>query len=322
MKLSIIIRCLNEEKHIGKLLAGILEQTVQEVEIIIVDSGSTDATLAIASRFPVEIIHIRPQDFSFGYALNVGCRAARGQILLFASAHVYPVYRDWLEKMLEPFEDEQVGLVYGKQEGNELTRYSEHQIFQKWFPDHSTWNQQHPFCNNANCAIRKSLWEEQPYDEQLTGLEDLDWAKKMQAKGWRIAYVAEAPIVHVHEEKWKSVFNRYRREAIALRLIMKHERFNFLNFLSLLTKNWWSDYRHAIHEGVFWRNLGSIFMFRLMQFWGTYRGYKQSYLLDNQVRERFYYPKGYLSTRKQNEADESERKIDYAHLENEKIGHG
>jgi len=319
MKVSIIIRCLNEEKHIGKLLTGILEQTVEEVEIIVVDSGSTDATLAIASRFPVKIIHIRPEDFSFGYALNIGCAAATSDILLFASAHVYPVYRDWLEKMLEPFQEEQVALVYGKQRGDERTRYSEHQIFEKWFPEQSTWNQQHPFCNNANCAIRKSLWEKYPYDEQLTGLEDLAWAKNIQEQGWRIAYAAEATIIHVHEESWKSVYNRYRREAIALRLIMKNESFNLLTFLTLLVKNVWSDYRHAWHDGVFSSNIFSIFLFRLMQFWGTYRGYKQSYLLDNQIRERFYYPKGYQKPTRSDTDDSDDRKIDYAHLEKEKL---
>ncbi len=319
MNISIIIRCLNEEKHIGKLLAGLLEQTVTATEIIVVDSGSTDATLGIANRFPVKILHIKPEDFSFGYALNVGCAAATGNILLFASAHVYPVYRDWLEKMLAPFEDERVALVYGQQRGNEQTRYAEHQIFEKWFPDQSTSNQQHPFCNNANCAIRKELWEQYPYDEQLTGLEDLAWAKNIQEQGWRIAYAAEATIIHVHEESWTSIYNRYRREAIALRLITKHERFNFLTFLNLLFKNVWSDYRHAWKDGVLSSTFFSIFLFRLMQFWGTYRGYKQSYLLDNQLRERFYYPKGYRKKAATNTMPADDRKIDYAHLEREQL---
>ena len=313
MKISIIIRCLNEEKYIGRLLAGILEQTYTDWEIIVVDSGSTDATLMIANQFPTKIIHIRPEDFSFGYALNVGCAAATGDILLFASAHVYPLYNDWLALMAEPFGDPKIALTYGQQRGNEVTRYSEHQIFAKWFPDESTRNQGHPFCNNANCAIRRDLWKEQPYDETLTGLEDLAWAKQIQEKGWRIAYQAGAAIVHIHEEKWKSVYNRYRREAIALRLIMKHETFNFLTFLKLLLSNWWADYRQAMHDGVLLRNIRSIFMFRLMQFWGTYRGYKQSYLLDNQVRERFYYPKGYIKTTSLKADDH--RRIDYSKMD-------
>ena len=313
MKVSIIIRCLNEEKHIGRLLAGILEQDHKLVEIIVVDSGSSDATLSIASRFPIRIIHIKPEEFSFGFALNKGCEAATGDILLFASAHVYPVFKDWLTQILAPFLDEKVALVYGKQQGDERTRFSEHQIFAKWFPDISVADQKHPFCNNANCAIRKSLWETYPYDETLTGLEDLAWAKQIQQEGWKIAYQADATIVHVHEEKWKNVYNRYRREAIALRLIMKHETFNFLTFLNLLIKNWWNDWKQAAHNGVFLREFGSIFMFRLMQFWGTYRGYKQSYLLDNAVRERFYYPKGYIQ-KNRNEQD-PDRRIDYQQLD-------
>lgn len=312
MKLSIIIRCFNEEKHIGRLLAGIMEQTVEDLEIIVVDSGSTDATVSIASNFPTKIVSIRPEDFSFGYALNLGCDAATGDILLFASAHVYPVYQDWLELMIKAFEDERVALVYGKQRGDHSNKYSEHQIFAKWFPEQSTADQPHPFCNNANCAIRRSLWEQYPYDETLTGLEDLAWAKNIQEKGWRIAYQAEATIIHVHEEAWKNVFNRYRREAIALRLIMKKETFSFPVFLSLLWKNCLHDWRQALHDGVFLKEFRSIFMFRLMQFWGTYRGYKQSYLMDNEVRERFYYPKDFVG--KKEEKGKGRQRIDYSKI--------
>lgn len=307
---SIIIRCLNEEKHIGRLLSGILEQTVNDVEIIVVDSGSQDATLSIASRFPVKIIHIRPEDFSFGYALNTGCAAANGEILLFASAHVYPVYNDWISQMLTPFQNEKVALVYGKQRGNEVTKYAEHQIFEAWFPNNSTLNQRHPFCNNANCAVRKSLWQEQPFDENITGLEDLDWAKKIMEKGWQIAYQADATIIHVHEERWKNIFNRYRREAIALRAIQQSGGFNLLTFLTLLFRNVWNDYRHAWSDGVLMKHIKEIFLFRLMQFWGTYRGYKQSYKVSDALRQRFYYPKGYRR-KPDSEQVEPSRKIDY-----------
>lgn len=311
MKISIIVRCFNEEKHIGRLLAGIMQQTAKDVEIIIVDSGSTDATVSIATNFPVKVVSIRPQDFSFGYALNKGCEVATGDILLFASAHVYPLYHDWLELMLQPFKDERVGLVYGQQRGDHHNKYSEHQIFRKWFPEESTMNQAHPFCNNANCAIRRSLWLEQPYDETLTGLEDLDWAKKILAKGCRIAYQAGATIIHVHEEKWSNVFNRYRREAIALRLIQKNETFNFLTFVTLLWKNCLHDFQQALHDRVFLKEFFSIILFRFNQFWGTYRGFKQSYLMDNQVRERFYYPKGYVA-KKTDVPTHDRRRIDYS----------
>ena len=120
-KCSVVIRCYNEEEHIGRLLTGIMQQTVQDVEIIIVDSGSTDATLSIASRFPVRILSILPEEFSFGHSLNSGCRAATRDFVVIASAHVYPLYKDWLERLLYPFKNPQVGLVYRKQRGGKRT---------------------------------------------------------------------------------------------------------------------------------------------------------------------------------------------------------
>lgn len=134
MKCSIIIRAFNEEKHIGKLIRGIkLQHTSHEVEIILVDSGSTDKTVQISEQEGAKIVHIKPEEFSFGYALNLGAEIAEGDILLFASAHVYPVYTNWIDKMLEQFSKDKVALVYGRQIGDENTKYSEHRIFAKWF---------------------------------------------------------------------------------------------------------------------------------------------------------------------------------------------
>ena len=127
--------------------------------------------------YPVQILHIPPEEFSFGRSLNLGIAEARREFVVFASAHVYPVYPDWLERLLAPFADPKVGLSYGKQRGNSPTNFSEQQVFAHWFPDQSIPHQPHPFCNNANAAIRRSLWQEHPYDETLTGLEDLAWAR-------------------------------------------------------------------------------------------------------------------------------------------------
>ncbi|NJL13753.1 MAG: glycosyltransferase [Microscillaceae bacterium] len=312
-KISIIIRSYNEEKHIGRLLAGIQQQDLPEnrYEIILVDSGSTDATVNIATHYNVRIVNIRPEEFSFGKALNIGCWEATGELLVFASAHVYPVFEDWLSQLIQPFENPKIALVYGKQRGNEITKFSEHQIFRKWFPDASDYHQKHPFCNNANCAIRRTLWERIPYDEALTGLEDLDWAKKILALGYEIAYKAEAEIIHVHEETPQKIFNRYKREAIALKAILPSETFRFLDFVRLFSINLFSDFYHAFRQGCLGLHLSSILTFRWMQFWGTYQGFRQKQSLSRQMKQKFYYPnamKDSSSTR----PDSSQKRIDYA----------
>jgi glycosyltransferase involved in cell wall biosynthesis len=234
---SIVIRAYNEEKHIGRLLTGIFQQTVKDVQVILVDSGSTDDTVKIASGFPVEVVHIKPEEFSFGYSLNQGIRACRADYVVFASAHVFPVYPDWLEKLIHPFGDPQVALTYGKQRGMETTKFSEHMIFHQWFPDHSVSRQDHPFCNNANAAIRRELWEQHPYDENIPALEDLAWANWAQKQGYKIAYAGEAEIIHVHNETWPGVFNRYRREGMAFKRIYPQEKFSLWDLARLFVVN-------------------------------------------------------------------------------------
>ena len=289
-RISIVIRCYNEEQHIGRLLSGIMQQTIKNVEIIIVDSGSSDATLAIASRYPVQILSIQPEEFSFGRSLNIGCQAASGEFIVIASAHVYPLYRDWLEQLLFPFVDPQVALVYGKQRGNQNTQYSEQRVFAQWFPDKSNFQQKHPFCNNANAAIRRTLWQQQPYNEELTGLEDLEWANKIINIGCYLAYSSEAQVIHVHNETPVQTYNRYRREAIAFKHIFPFEHFYFWDFIRLWIANVFSDYKHALQSK--WQKIGLLVIprFRLMQFLGTYRCYSQHKPLSQQLRRTFYYP--------------------------------
>lgn len=291
-RISIVIRCYNEEKHIGKLLTGILAQSVKDPEIILVDSGSTDATLSIAGQFPVKVVQIEPEQFTFGRSLNLGCQAAGGELIVVASAHVYPVYADWLEHLAAPFSNPQVALSYGKQRGDLTTKFSEGQVFIRWFPDHTQEFQTYPFCNNANAAIRRSLWEQFPYDETLSGLEDLDWARRVSAAGYKIVYVPEAEIIHLHEETSRGTFNRYRREAMAFKHIYPHERFRLVDFLHLSTTNILHDLWRAYRQRVLLHNFSGILGFRLAQFWGTYQGYRRSGPLNWQLRQTFYYPRG------------------------------
>ena len=289
MNCSIVIRAYNEEKHISRLLEGIQHQTANDVEVILVDSGSSDSTVSIAESFGAKIVHIPPQEFTFGRSLNLGIQAALSEFIVIASAHVYPVYPDWFATLLHPFEDHEVALAYGKQRAPESAKFSEQQIFHQWYPDISKPRQETAFCNNANSAIRRSLWERHPYDETLTGLEDLAWAKWAKEQGYDIAYMAEAEIIHVHNETPRAVFNRYRREAMAFKRIYPESHFSVYDFLRLTAMNILSDLRHAAREGVLWKTIASIFWFRFMQFHGTRIGYRESGLLTPQLRETFYY---------------------------------
>lgn len=312
LQCSIVVRAYNEERHIGRLLEGILRQTIRDSEIILVDSGSTDATLAIASRYPVHIVRIEPDEFTFGRSLNLGCSQAMADLIVIASAHVFPTYPDWLEQLLAPFNDPKVGLSYGKQRGTPDSRYSERQQFAKMFPDRSVARQDHPLCNNANAAIRRELWARRPYDETLSGVEDLEWATWMMQQGYGLSYVAEAEVVHVHRESARQLYNRYKREAMALHRIQPWQAFHIWDFGRLFVSNAMSDIWHALREGEHPIIIRDILTFRMIQFWGTYQGFRHKGPLTRKLLEAFYYPRGFRASRSPRMGDV--KAIDYSSL--------
>ena len=294
MSVAIIIRAFNEEAHIGRLLTGIRKQTEFPDEVILVDSGSTDSTVAIAEAFGATVVSIGRDEFSFGRALNRGIEVASSDLVVMASAHVYPIYDDWLERLLAPFEESaEVGLSFGRQVTPPGSHFSERRLLERWFPAESRIDREHPFCNNANAAIRRELWLDRPYDEQLTGLEDLAWAKGLLDEGGALAYVADAPIVHVHEESFTQIVNRYRREALAHKAIYPDQTLSAPAALRLGLANIADDLVAATREGrILGREALAILQFRIAQFYGTFSGFSQISPVTDSLKRRFYYPAG------------------------------
>jgi glycosyltransferase involved in cell wall biosynthesis len=293
--ISIIIRTYNEEKHLNELLNIIQKQSYNNYEVILVDSGSTDNTIKIASRYKfVNIVNIKKEDFTFGYSLNKGIEVSKGDYCVMISGHCIPTSEYWLDYLIKPFDNISIGISYGRQIGTKDTKFSEHQIFSSWFPNKSDYKQKNPFSNNANCAIRKSIWKELGgYDEIISGLEDLVFAKKMlEVTNYKIAYESKAIVYHIHEENWSQIRNRYYREAITFNNINPNEKFSFYDFLKISMINIYNDIKKLFKNKEYniKDNLLPIILFRINQFWGTYKGYKFNKQY-NELRKKFYYPK-------------------------------
>lgn len=80
---SIIIPVYNDEKHVAQAIESALAQTLKEVEVIVVDDGSTDGTPAVLKRYQERITHIRQENRGLAGARNTGIRASRGKYLCF-----------------------------------------------------------------------------------------------------------------------------------------------------------------------------------------------------------------------------------------------
>ena len=290
---SIIIRTYNEQRYLDELLQKIHQQKRDqlEVEVVIVDSGSTDETLEIARRNKTQIYTISKSDFSFGRSLNVGCEKARGDYLIFISGHCVPMGQDWLMNLVEPIRKNDAHYVYGLQKGGSSTRFSEQQLLQKYFPEEGGKPLYDFFINNANSCVKRSLWEKYRFNEDLTGLEDMEFAKRILKDGYRIKYVPGAGIHHYHHESWAKIKRRYEREAIALQQILPEIHLSFSDFMRYWISAVLLDASKAIQQKLFWKKIGEIVLFRFMQFWGSYRGNHEHRRLSKRRKEKYFFPR-------------------------------
>ena len=292
MLVSIVIRTLNEEVYLSELLSSIAAQKRDgfDIEVVIIDSGSTDKTLAIAESFNARITHITKDEFTFGRSLNLGSDFSRGNILVYISGHCVPVKADWLTELVRPIRDGLAGFAYGRQIGRDTTKYAERKIFDKYFPASSKIPQDGFFCNNANSAIDRNVWSQFKFDENVTGLEDMELAKRYCDQQGKIAYVAEASVYHIHNERWRQTQRRYEREAIALQKIMPDVQVTRFDMIRYIWASVIFDAQAAVKDGIFLKEIAEIVKFRIAQYTGTYRGNHEHRKLSKKIKENYFYP--------------------------------
>lgn len=219
---SYIIRAYNEARKIESCLKRILEQrTDLTTEVIAVYTPGSDATFGILSRYPVKIIEMSKEEFSYGRALNRGCRAARGRYLVFLSAHAVPTSRKWLDTMIKNFEDPRVAGVYGKEvpdkDCDPLTR----RHLTRSFDDVKKVQTANPNFCNPDSVILRSVWKRFKFDEQLEASEDQDWGRRVIRAGYALVYEPAARVYHSHNETPAQLYRRHKREFYTMLKIRK-----------------------------------------------------------------------------------------------------
>ncbi|EKO3496527.1 glycosyltransferase [Vibrio fluvialis] len=289
---SIVIRTLNEQRYLVELLESIKNQDRSKfrIETVIIDSGSTDKTLEIAEQYGCRITHIKKEEFTFGKSLNDGCDFSNGDYLVFISGHCIPVDDQWIANLVTPLV-EKCSYTYGRQLGRDTTKFSERQLFEKYFPNESRIPQVGFFCNNANAAIRRDAWLAHRFNEELTGCEDMYLAKLLVDTGKKIGYVSEAPVYHIHDETWSKVKVRYEREAIALQQIMPQVQVSMIDMVNYIVVGILKDIKKAKSLGVLKKEIKSIFAFRFCQYYGAYVGNRNHRKLSHAMKVKYFYPR-------------------------------
>ncbi|HUV41740.1 MAG TPA: glycosyltransferase [Sedimentisphaerales bacterium] len=212
--ISAVIRTYNEAEYIGRLIQTLRAQTDygKHLEIITVDSGSTDDTVDILKNNDIDVLTISRAEFNYSKALNLGIEHSKGYLIVILSAHAIPCEEKWLAGMAETFEDQTTAGAYCRQIPWPQADPIEVKRITKMFPEDSmTFSNNTPLGNmnfsNAASCIRRRIWEKHPF-AILPAAEDREWSKWAVRNGYKIVYDSKLRAYHSHTEPSRKTAQR------------------------------------------------------------------------------------------------------------------
>jgi rhamnosyltransferase len=218
--ISVVIPVKDGGEDLRRCLAGIAIQRVEdEVEVVVVDSGSTDGSVEVARAAGARVHEIAPHEFNHGATRNLGVSLARGDLLAFTSQDAHAAGPAWLEHLTAPLrDDERVAGVYGRQVAHEDAKPPE-----RFFLDfvygprprmqraarREELSMDTTLFSNANSAIRRSVFEEFPFVDDIIMSEDQEWSQRVLLAGYTLVYEPRAAVRHSHPYTVPQAFRRF-----------------------------------------------------------------------------------------------------------------
>jgi rhamnosyltransferase len=238
---SVIVRARDKADTIERTFRALRRQTL-DPEIVVVDSGSRDATLRIAKRFCDVLVEVPPEEFTYGRALNLGAEHASAPVHFALSAHSVPRTDDWVERAVRHYDDPCVAATAGARflpGGEPLTRP---------FLQDAVHARRHRFWGYSNHAAswRAEVRQQLPFHERLPASEDREWSWRVLDAGWRIVIDPALEVDQTHRslESWLTWYRRRHREMAGHRMFDPDLRYGVAD---LLRDWWWPD--ALDHEG-------------------------------------------------------------------------
>jgi glycosyltransferase involved in cell wall biosynthesis len=225
VKVSVAIPAYNAQKTIGQAAAQSLAQAKGslEVEVIVVDDGSTDNTADVAASAGAQVI--RQHNSGPASARNTGWKSAKGSLICFTDADCIPS-PDWMINLLEGFTDMTVGAVAGSYDIANDNSWLARCVHQEIIERHSRMGSSIRAFGSYNVAIPRYVLEAtggfDPSYRTASG-EDNDLSYRIIQKGWRIAFRPQAKVAHHHPERlWRYLKEQYRHGFWRAKLYKEH----------------------------------------------------------------------------------------------------
>jgi rhamnosyltransferase len=217
----VIIPTLNAGRGLDALLRSLQRQELDgELEIVIIDSGSRDDTISIATELGAVVYSVDSGEFNHGRTRNQAIRSSSGEFVLLTVQDALPTDGHWAARLLAPLLDSSrvagsFGLQVAPPEAGPLAQ-ARSLLWQdsNSQPGVSSIEGSADFealapeqklaiirFDNVTACLRRSVWKATPFQERNYG-EDMAWARDVLLEGFKIAYIPEAQVYHYHDRTW------------------------------------------------------------------------------------------------------------------------
>ncbi len=286
---SIIIPVKNAGRYVEKQLRAIFSQDdVPQPKVILIDSGSTDETLRIAERYPVRVIHIRPEDFNHGETRNLGARESSGDYIVFLTQDATPANSSWLKNLIKPVrEDEKVAGSFSRhipragcsiplarqieeewEQTGGLKRIVKQADSREELESRKSFYVY--FANTSSC-LRRSAWEKFPFRDVEFG-EDADWVERVLLAGYRIVYEPSSAVLHSHDYSLGEQLRQHFDYGRFVRSSDLAPPITIRKTLATQMKSLGSDLRYIRRKGYPFRRFFYSIPFHTACVWGRWLG--------------------------------------------------
>jgi len=218
--ISIVIPVRNGGPDLVRCLDAIALQRIDdEVEVVVVDSESTDGSRARAERAGALVESIPASEFHHGRTRNLGARLASGDTLVFTSQDAYAANASWLARLTAPLrDDERVAGVYGRQLPHDDASPPEQYFLdflygptprrqQMWAEDELSFEA--TLFSNVSSAMPRRTWEDYPFSENVVMSEDQEWSRRVLLHGYAVVYEPGAVVHHSHSYTVTGALRRF-----------------------------------------------------------------------------------------------------------------
>jgi glycosyltransferase involved in cell wall biosynthesis len=224
---TVAVPVLNGGVLFGRVLAAVRSQRLNRpLELLVVDSGSTDESRDLALRNDAKLLEIPAEQFSHGGTRNLLMERASGSHVAFLSQDAVPADDQWLARLLKGFDAaEDVGLVFGPYRGRADCTLMVRRELDDWFASFSRRVERgvgvepdvrRTFFSDANGCVARGAWEKVPF-RAVAYAEDQLLARDMLAAGFAKVYQPDAAVIHSHDYPTSEQFQRSFDEWRGLR---------------------------------------------------------------------------------------------------------